>query len=186
MSGDFISKKTFCEQYTILCTPNTHRLRPLNPGYFKRHRRCMKVREWEIPLQHRLSAQRLDDDINMWPNSVLTFNHSIHVKILCLGYLWILRNKNVFKSLKILKKSKSWSAEYTTSYTTKYPNWCHPTGSLSSDPVYLCPSLTVYLISRDIWYLLYVLVTSQINSCLAMILHRSCSILIPGAPRYFI
>ena len=44
-----------------------------------------------VPLQHRLSAQRWADGINMWINSMLTFNHPLGVQIVCLGYLWILR-----------------------------------------------------------------------------------------------
>ena len=31
----------------------------------------------------------LGHDINMWPKAVLTFNLSLDVQIVCLGYLWI-------------------------------------------------------------------------------------------------
>ena len=40
------------------------------------------MRDWgEVNLQHRLSAIRWADDINLWPNAVLTFNHPFGVKI---------------------------------------------------------------------------------------------------------
>ena len=64
---------------------------------------CVKVRDRGITLHHRLSSQRWADDINMWPNAVLTFNYlsASDVQIVCLGYLWILRNvdENVFKKI---------------------------------------------------------------------------------------
>ena len=40
--------------------------------YVKCH---VKVKDWGILLQHRLSAQRWVDGINMWPNAVLALNH---------------------------------------------------------------------------------------------------------------
>ena len=37
-------------------------------------------------LQHRLSAKRLADAINMWSNVVLAFNHPLVVQIVCLVF----------------------------------------------------------------------------------------------------
>ena len=36
---------------------------------------CEKARNWGIPLQHRLSAERGAYGMNIWPNAVITFNH---------------------------------------------------------------------------------------------------------------
>ena len=68
-------------------------------------------------LHHRLSAQRGADGINIWPSAVLTFNHPLCVQIVCLGFLWILRNihKMIFQNLNILKKMTEWSEGYTFS-----------------------------------------------------------------------
>ena len=69
----------------------------------------MKVRDWGIDLQHWFSAQCWADNINMWPNAVLSFNYHLGIQIVCLGYLWILRNvdkKCCFFNLKILKKNE--------------------------------------------------------------------------------
>ena len=67
---------------------------------------CVEVRDWAIPLQHRLSVQQWVDCINMWSNAVLTFNHSLGVYIVLLGYNWIPRNvyKNIFNNLNILQR----------------------------------------------------------------------------------
>ena len=53
---------------------------------------------------------------HMWPNTVLPFNHSLGAQIVCLGYLWILRNddKSVWKNRNMLKKMQLWSAGYTS------------------------------------------------------------------------
>ena len=48
---------------------------------------CAKLRDREGG-----GSQRWYDGINMWPNTVLTFNHPLGVQIICLSYLWILRN----------------------------------------------------------------------------------------------
>ena len=34
---------------------------------------------------------------NMWPNDVLAFNHPLCVQIVCLGFVWILRNMLIAK-----------------------------------------------------------------------------------------
>ena len=74
---------------------------------------CVKVGDWQIPLQYWLSVQRWADGITIWPNNaVLTINHPLGVHIVCLGYLWILSNvdEHGFQNLK---------------------NWCHPTEPLN-------------------------------------------------------
>ena len=42
--------------------------------------------------QHRWSAQRWADGINLWPNAELAFNHPSGQYTVCLGYSWILIN----------------------------------------------------------------------------------------------
>ena len=72
---------------------------------------------WGIPLQRRLSAQCWANNINMWPNDVVTFNRPLCVEIVCLGFpIFFLLNLTI-------KKMISWSAGYTTSYQTKCQNW---------------------------------------------------------------
>ena len=78
----------------------------------------LKWRHGGIHLQQRLSAQRWADGIKMWPKTVLAFNHSLCVQIVCLGFLWI--NLDVDKwsffliwSLNLNPNLKSWSAGYT-------------------------------------------------------------------------
>ena len=64
---------------------------------------------WRAPLQHRLSAQRWADVINMWPNAVGTSKCPVAGKKcvwVSVGFIkmWI---KNSFKNVKTLKKIKS-------------------------------------------------------------------------------
>ena len=98
-----------------------HCLRPWDPGHMKDTDVNWrgKVKDWGIPLQHRLSIQRWADGINMWPHAAPTFKHLLRIQI------WIIRNikKNVFKKLEI----EIMICGYTTSYKTEYQNWCHPT-----------------------------------------------------------
>ena len=58
-----------------------------------------------VPTQHRWSAQRWANGINLWPNAVLAFNHALGQYTVCLGYCWILINvdKNIWKKLKTEK-----------------------------------------------------------------------------------
>ena len=66
------------------------------------------VRNWEIGGGGGEGSQRWADGINMWPNTVLTFNHPLGVQIICLSFLWILRNvdkKMFFFSLKKIEKN---------------------------------------------------------------------------------
>ena len=39
-----------------------------------------------VPPQHRWSAQRWADDINLWPNAVLAFNHTLGQYL----YVWVI------------------------------------------------------------------------------------------------
>ena len=55
-----------------------------------------------VSPQHRLSAQRWVDGINLWPNDMLAFNHPSGEPAVCLefpGFLKILL-RNVFKNKK--------------------------------------------------------------------------------------
>ena len=45
-----------------------------------------------VPPQHRWSAQRWADGINLWRNAVLAFNHPLGQYIQCLGFSRILIN----------------------------------------------------------------------------------------------
>ena len=45
-----------------------------------------------VLLQHRWSAQRWADGINLWPNAVLAFNHLFGELTVCLGFVRILIN----------------------------------------------------------------------------------------------
>ena len=61
--------------------------------------------------------------------------HPLGVQIICLGYLWILRNvdKKCFLNLKILKKIKSCSAGYIASYKLKYQSDVIPRSRLRTN-----------------------------------------------------
>ena len=48
------------------------------------------------PPQHRWSAQRWADGINLWPNAVLAFNHPLGQYTQCLGYSRILINIAIY------------------------------------------------------------------------------------------
>ena len=54
------------------------------------------------------------DDINIWPNGVLAFNHPLVNTLVCLGYCCILINiviyifRNVFENLKIWKNRNNY------------------------------------------------------------------------------
>ena len=52
-----------------------------------------------VPLQHRLSAQRWADGVNLWPNAVLALTHPLGEQTVCLGFSRIV--KKVFKNLKL-------------------------------------------------------------------------------------
>ena len=134
------SKNSKALLYIILCAVyNTlyHKYPPSQTVESRVHQKAptlFGVWEYGILLQHRLSAQRWADGITMWPNAVLTFNNHLGVHIVCLGYLWILRNvdKNVFFNLKILEKNLNHDLRDTLLHTidTKCQSWCHPTEPL--------------------------------------------------------
>ena len=59
------------------------------------------------PLQHRLSAQRWADGINVWPNAVGTFKRPLAGVWVYKKFVWVIIEmliKNILKNLKTLKK----------------------------------------------------------------------------------
>ena len=64
--------------YATLHTKNTHCLRLWVTGHFKATEGNWHVKVW-------------DWGISLY-NAVLTVNHPLGVEIVCLGFLWILRN----------------------------------------------------------------------------------------------
>ena len=75
-----------------------------------------------VPPQHRWSAQRWADGINLGSNAVLAFNHPLGQYTVCLGYSWIHINvaKKYLKNKKIGKKPMICGIHYfTTALKTK-------------------------------------------------------------------
>ena len=60
-------ESVYCVHCKALHITHTHRLRPWDSGHIIDTDViwCVKMRDWMIPLHHRLSAQRLADGINM-------------------------------------------------------------------------------------------------------------------------